>query len=246
MFKELQTLLKSRHTLAHALTKKHLYALGLLLILLFVSYAILQSAIAQQRDDAYLVNISGKQRMLAQRIVSLSQNIASRKFLGRDYLEASEELKLSLQELDFIHKSLRQKALHTEGFSLNRRSPLYEVYFGSWNLAIKLESFLGEGVRLLESEETEETLFLSQNLLEMWEGDQGLLGVLELGTLTFQLESEHRIDTFQKTALGIILLIVVVLFLEALFVIRPAILELALIEEKCKKCLNKRESTEDS
>ncbi|MGP1450425.1 MAG: type IV pili methyl-accepting chemotaxis transducer N-terminal domain-containing protein [Wolinella sp.] len=227
MFEELHALLRNRHVLIRTLTRRHLYIFIAIFMLLFIAYISLQAAIERQKSDSYLINISGKQRMLSQRIVSLSQNIASRQLLGREFGELRDELKLSLQELLYIHQTLSEKVLKPTQLNSLHNSPLSEVYFGSWGLALKLDGFLRDATLVLSSVNPEDTLTLSGNLSATWEGEGGLLGILELGTLTFQLESERRVSTLQKIALGTAIFIVFLLVVEAFFVTRVTLLELA-------------------
>ncbi len=222
--------------LVRMLLRRHVALMIALVLLLCLSFAMLQFAISKQRNDAYLVNISGKQRMLSQRIVSLAQNILSYELLMRESHFLREELKLALQEFMSIHKSLSKRALERPRFSFKEHSPLYEVYFGSWNLAAKVDEFLGIGDCFLHSESLEESLHLSHELMEIWEGREGLLGVLELCVLTFQLESERHLDALQEIALALLVLILLIVGAEGFLVIRPALRHRRTLEESAPQC----------
>lgn len=222
--------------LVRTLLRRYVVLMISLVSLFCLSYATLQLAISKQRNDAYLVNISGKQRMLAQRIVSLAQNILSQELLMRESHFLREELKLALQEFRGIHRSLSKQALERPKLSFKEHSPLYEVYFGSWDLALKVDQFLGIGDLFLYSELLEESLRLSHELMEIWEGKAGLFGVLELCVLTFQLESERHLDTLQEIALVLFVLILLVLGILGFLAIRPALHYRRTLEESAPQC----------
>ncbi|MFT3926628.1 MAG: PAS domain S-box protein [Myxococcales bacterium] len=53
---------------AHALTRRYVFALGLVALLSLTSQALIQSALVRHESDARVVNVAGRQRMLSQRL----------------------------------------------------------------------------------------------------------------------------------------------------------------------------------
>ncbi len=64
--------------------------------------------IGQKQDTLlYYINISGKQRVLAQRIVFLSQLAATNQILKRNNYENFMELRSCINQLSMIHRALQ-------------------------------------------------------------------------------------------------------------------------------------------
>lgn len=91
-------------------TKKYVFALSLIAIFSFAAYLNLVALIDSQSNDAKLLNISGKQRMLSQKIALFAINYKTKK----------------LQEtVDLMDSS------HTYLLSLKMSNELKEIYFSS-------------------------------------------------------------------------------------------------------------------
>ncbi|MDE7175403.1 MAG: hypothetical protein K2N75_05105, partial [Helicobacter sp.] len=91
--------------------KKIIILESLLCILLCVGivfYAQINKRGLQKQDALlYYVNISGKQRLLAQRIVFLSQIVVTNRILNRNNPESLTELRSCINQLNSIHMILQ-------------------------------------------------------------------------------------------------------------------------------------------
>ncbi|MBX7490137.1 hypothetical protein [Helicobacter turcicus] len=159
-----------------------------------------QEIIQKQNTAFYYVNISGKQRALAQRIVFLSQIISTNYILKRNNQNVFLELRYCINELSSIHQILQNFVVSTivgrEG-----HSTLNDVYFGSGGLMFKIEKFLENANKMFYLTNFKDVLQVNQTLLQQLEGDDGLLTSLELATLsqqiygqTFLREQERNIE----------------------------------------------------
>ncbi|MDD6055094.1 MAG: hypothetical protein SOW25_02385 [Helicobacter sp.] len=144
----------------------------------------------QQNISLYYVNISGKQRILAQRIVYISQIITTNYILQRDNTNSFVELRGSINELLSIHGILKNFVIE-QVVTDKKQSTLDDVYFGSGNLNFKIEAFLDGANRLFFLENAQEVLQINQMLVKQLEGDFGLLAGLELATLSQQIYGQN-------------------------------------------------------
>lgn len=161
-----------------------------------------QEITQKQHTALYYVNISGKQRFLAQRIVFLSQIISTNFILKRNNQETLLELRHCINELSSFHQILQNFVVSTiigseEYFTLN------DVYFGSGGLMLKMEKFLDNVNQIFYLTNFNDILQINQSLLQQLEGDNGLLMSLELATLsqqiygqTFLREQERNTEWF--------------------------------------------------
>lgn len=175
--------------------------------------------VSQKQDTLlYYINISGKQRFLAQRIVFLSQVAATNYVLKRNNYENFMELRFCINQLLTIHNVLRDFAVSMI-VQNQERSTLDDIYFGSGNLVVKMESFLNDANQTFILHNVEAFLENNQKLLMALEGDNGLLTSLELATLSQQFytqnilkDSEKKINYFLCIVLIFIVLEIFLLF----------------------------------
>lgn len=165
-----------------------------------VYYYFYTKEIAQKQDTLlYYINISGKQRVLAQRIVFLSQVAATNQILKRNNYENFMELRSCVNQLSMIHSALRDfvvsMVVHNQS-----NSTLDDIYFGSGNLAVKMENFLSDANQIFLIHDIKELLQNNQDLLMALEGDDGLLTSLELATLSQQFYAQNTFKEAQKRA----------------------------------------------
>ncbi|MCI5968001.1 hypothetical protein [Helicobacter sp.] len=177
-----------------------------------------QKIIQKQNTALYSVNISGKQRFLAQRIVFLSQIISTNHILKRNNGDVFLELRYCINELNSIHQIL-QNFVVSRIVGNEAYSTLNDVYFGSGGLMLKMEKFLENANRMLYLVNFKDVLQINQALLQELESDDGLLISLELATLsqqiygqTFLREQERNTQWFLYFGLLICGIQIVLLF----------------------------------
>lgn len=149
-----------------------------------------QEVLKKQNSALYYVNISGKQRVLAQRIVFLSQIISTNYILKRNHQETLLEFRYCIDELNSIHQILQNFVVSTI-VENKAHSTLNDVYFGSGGLMFKMEKFLQNANQIFYLTNFKDILEVNQSLLQQLEGDNGLLVSLELATLSQQIYAQN-------------------------------------------------------
>lgn len=155
-----------------------------------------QQELKKQDTLFYYVNISGKQRLLAQRIVFLSQIVVTNRILNRNNPESLTELRSCITQLNSIHLILQNFVISTIVSDKNH-STLDEIYFGGGNLSFKMEEFLNNANKIFFLQSTQDILRINQELLQQLEEDNGLLASLELATLSQQFYAQNIIKESQ-------------------------------------------------
>lgn len=191
----------------------------LVLVGLFCLHQNIKESAKIQEEALYLVNISGKQRVLAQRIVFLSQVILSNTLSKRDNHTNFKEFRGCIMQLNSIHNVLKEFVVGQ--ISQNKQfTTLDDMYFGGGNLDYRMERFLQEASKVFYLNDIQSIVISNQELLGALEGDNGLLAVLELATLSHQIYAQNlnKSSTLRSNYIILAILILVVCELLLFFI----------------------------
>ena len=175
-------------------TKRYILALSLIAILSTLAYYNLSTLINKQAEDSSLLNISGKQRMLSQKIALFSIYYKT-KALGE-------------------HLKIMQKA-HTYLTSKTMSKELEEIYYSKeTNLDKRVKDYISHADQFFKDRNGKSLSYILNN-------SQIILKYLDLAVSQYQLEAENRTKKLSRNELIILLLTIFILFIEAIFIFRP-------------------------
>lgn len=197
------------------------YTLALLIIagLSIVSDVALEFSLRSNEGNAAIINKSGRQRMLSQRIASL----AAQYKLGDVSVRA--DLRAAINEFEFANDFLAAASLAgSAGNSYNQE--LKKLYFGSDNaLDAQVKSFLADARRVPDMSPNDPQL--DQLLPRIFaEARDPLLNTLNSVVTIEQRRSEERIIRLERLQWAILAIVLATLFAEAIFIFRPMILRI--------------------
>lgn len=176
-------------------TKKYLFALSLIAVFSLLGFSNLTYLIDSQQDDAELMNLSGRQRMLSQKIA----------FYAVIYKQ--KQLQATIDLMDKSHKDLLSKPMS---------KTIHDIYFSKpTNLDEKVVEYIKSANSFVAIRDGKSLTYLLKN-------SQKLLKDLDDAVSIYQNEAEERTKQLQINELYIILLTLTTLLLEALFIFRPA------------------------
>ncbi|MDP3265401.1 MAG: diguanylate cyclase [Sulfuricurvum sp.] len=211
-----------QESLSHKFTKQNRVAVLIIALLATVAFFSLYIGLKSSESTAYIINLSGKQRMLSQRIASLAQQY---------YLITYDSKNLSnIQHDEFI--STLQTAMHQMRSNNNALSsgnldnsrhvelsqPIREYYFGDTNLKRRVDTYLLLNEKLLQSTSKSEALELLPQILSL---SNTLLPDLMDAVLQYQKEGEENIGIIRNIAMTAWILILFALLLEMIFIFQP-------------------------
>jgi len=181
--------------LSLSFTKKYLFALSLIAVFSVASYVNLVNLIDSQSNDAKVINISGKQRMLSQKIALFAIN----------YKTKSLQKTVSLMEKS--HKYL---------LSLDMSDELKKIYFSEPIMLDKeVLEYISRAKSFLENRDGRSLSYILDN-------SQKILKDLDTAVSIYQKNAERKTRNLKVNELFIVSFILITLFLEALFIFRPA------------------------
>ncbi|KEO72321.1 histidine kinase [Anditalea andensis] len=197
---------------------RYILALSAIATTIIISQIILQFNISQQEDDSIEVNLSGRQRMLSQRISKAAVLIG--KLQPDERAPYLAELKLSLLEWEQAHAGL-QNGDPTLGVSGNN-SPLVSSMFKEIAPYFS-EIVLGSRslISIAEAEDTtEEALVLAIDRILAHES-QFLAGMDRI-VFQYDKEAQIKINRLRRIEIGLLAFALFLIFLEVRFIFIPS------------------------
>ncbi len=197
------------------------YTLALLLIACAVTgtFLTMRAMISHHSESAWLINESGRQRMLSQRI-SLELTQLAIADASPDVSALRESVSGDLDTFLASHYALIEAAGGAERMS----DALRALYFDAEAGADRAVQDFVAGVRGLLSQPDALTPASAGALAE--QAKTSLLDALNAVVLQHQLQTEGRVHFLDRVELTIYLLTLVVLALEVLFIFRPLVQEI--------------------
>jgi PAS domain S-box-containing protein len=176
-------------------TKKYIFALSTIAIFTILAYFNLTYLINSQADDGKIINVSGRQRMLSQKIALFAVNYKTKK------------LKETVELMERSHEELLSRKLSER---------LKIIYFTEpYMLDEKVKRYIKHAKNFIERRDGQSLTYLLKN-------SQNLLKDLDLAVANYQKDTEQKTKKLQRNEWYILLLTLFTLLLEAFFIFRPA------------------------
>lgn len=204
----------------HFLTRCYIIALALIGIMSIASHIVLAEALKTNEGSARIINMSGRQRMLSQRIVALSAELIAGDEDARGKLATAT---LQLRESHAHLLRLAADAPPPVGVALR------SAYFGADAIDLRMTRFGKAAERIAQ-------LPAGVGAAAFHAGDFALLSAEARGPLLAGLEhivqiqqraSEDRSNRLMTIQWSILAVVIVTLLVEALFIFRPMARRLA-------------------
>lgn len=202
------------------MTAKYIVALSLIAVLALTAFFTLRQLIVGEQASAAVINTSGRQRMLTQKGVLLSFQLAvsidpaERKQLRAEMTSLSKDMMEAHQRI--VYGSSGQAA--PSGLSPEMQRLVFQPPV---ELDTKLQRYLAALQALQAMADNDYTIYIPQLKVVVATGND-LLSAQDAEVNQLQQESEARVRELEKLETGVMYFTLLVLLLEALFIFRPA------------------------
>ncbi|MCJ2177636.1 diguanylate cyclase [Novosphingobium album (ex Hu et al. 2023)] len=206
---------------ARGLTLRYLIALGLVAFLSIASHFVVKDMLRVSKGSAEIINVSGRQRMLSQRIVGLALE------LDRGDESARASLKAAIKEFRMAHVKLLDFAKVAID-SPAAEARLRDTYFGAAGTDHAMQLYLAAADRIADSSRKTGQPQYDADLALLQASARGpLLEALEQVVTIHQSVSEERTERLVLIQRLLVAVVVITLQIEALFIFRPMVRDIS-------------------
>jgi len=205
--------------LALDITRRYTLAVVIIALLSTGAFYSLKSVLNDSESTAYIVNISGKQRMLSQHIALDAHRAYQYLLQQRDteYGQALLSLENRASEMLKANKKLSSGVLSPE-FSVPLSDEIRLMYFGEMDLSLRVSHYGELALSIIGHPDLERTRQVLEQIDLM---SEPLLIDLNKAVQQYQTEGEDRLTFLEKLETFVWLMTLLALTLEVLFIFRP-------------------------
>ena len=199
-----------------SLTKRYIPAVSLIAIFIIVTNILNTNSINSNKEYGKIINISGKQRMLSQKLVILGLN-----YMAHKNKHSQKELENAILEINSSHQYLLTKVFTKK---------LSNIYYKE-NLDLELKKYINNFKKLLLTHE-------EQYLHKARISSNTILKKLDRAVKEYEKYANQQLGTILDLEFYLMIVTLFVLLLEVLFIFKPAAKKL---EEDRVEIKNKEE-----
>lgn len=216
------------------ITRRYMLAVLIILILSSGAWYTLRSALLDSESTAYIVNISGRQRMLSQHIALDAHRLDPVLELTKEQQsEVIKRMQQHIRDMDSANRQLSSGKLNN-GDVVDLSHEVRDMYFSEMNLSQRVSDYLVLAQAILNTKSTAEYAAKMEQIDLI---SEPLLTDLNKIVNQYQLEGEQRLMIISRIETAVWLLTVVALVLEVIFIFRPMTYEVIKSREAEEKTL---------
>lgn len=206
------------------LTQRYMLAVGIIFFLSLLGFLSLRFAIFSQELSAKTINVSGKQRMLSQRIAMYAEEHVNAQDADT-FVVSGRKLRASLEQFANTHVALTQ-GNKTLGIAAPESDALKRIYFeDSVQLDAQVEEYIRLNTYILTTSYKDRHRMRNSLKQVLAEADDRLLNSLDLAVKQYEQEAQQQIEYFKYIEIAVFATMVIALILEIFFIYRPAALQ---------------------
>ncbi|MCF8715301.1 type IV pili methyl-accepting chemotaxis transducer N-terminal domain-containing protein [Joostella atrarenae] len=222
------------------LRQLYIIALSAIALSVIISQLLVRKFLSDQQDDAKIINIAGRQRMLSQKLTK-EVLLLSNKEGSLDKKDALIEIKKTLLLWESSHQSLQNgnDSLHIEGDNSEAIKEMFDELQPSFS---QIQTSVNN---ILHEANTDATIFkddFQQEIKVLLIQEQEFLAIMDRIVNQYDKEATHKVEKLQKLESILLVVTLAILLAEFLFIFWPAakrtkqtIKNLLVSEEKAKE-----------
>lgn len=189
----------------------YLTALGCIALSIIISQALIQTSISRQQDDARIINVAGRQRMLSQKISKVVLKIQSRK---GDPNANIKELNLAINLWQQSHEGLLNGSAEL-GLSGNPSSRVKEMFE---KIQPHYAAILNSAKKLPQISDTTE---IHKHVTTILQHEALFLEGMDLIVFQFDHEAQEKVHDLKRKELYLFVTSLLIILLELIFIFKP-------------------------
>jgi len=224
----------------------YLAALGVIAALAVATHLVADAMVSRQTDTAHIVNISGRQRMLSQRIAGLAQHLALAAPERRPAVESA--LSDAVKRMESTHRTLTEGVMKPGG-AMAASAAVRAIFLEPpHDLDAQVRRYVAAAQRFLllppgQRADSAELAALQEEAFE------SILAALDAHVQQWQDDSERAVADLRAMLAVLLTVMLLTLAAEALFIFRPLFRRLAAAQaallaaastDPLTGCLNRR------
>ena len=227
-----------------SITRKYIIALGIIALLSISAFVILKIALSNSHGVAYIVNISGKQRMLSQRLAldayKLQQTFQSDKLYDATYKNLIiSSIESKSQEMLKANQMLSGGKIFSDT-QVVLSEKIFSMYFGEMNLAKRVQEYVAL-IRSVAKAQTYDEINLLTATIAV--SSEDILRDLNLVVNQYQKEGESDLEFIENLENIVLVFTLFVLLLEVIFIFQPMAKHIFDLSKDKEEFLNSLEQT---
>lgn len=221
------TLVKKTKTLRQKISILYCVALFIIACVMITAYATINAQINLNKEDGHIINISGQQRMLSQRIALLSEQLVDAESVNERAEHASNLLK-SIFTMRQNHEELIARLLAKIGDE-PYSDRIYKYYYGDERLDKRVLDYLAQAEALisfyfLDKNTHKDEIAITDSIVKTALG--GLLVSLNDVVYQYEKEASLKVENFRKLETFFLFIGLMTLIIEALLIFKPILNEI--------------------
>lgn len=219
-------------------------ALSIIAVLSVLAFMVLRTALQTSQSTAYIVNISGKQRML-------SQHLALDMSRAHNYSMQNTQMpvytKILIQEAIKSHATQMLQNSHIlttghlpDGTIISLSKEISDMYFGKTNLAARVEQYATIALQTLDNFNYKDIDKVKQTIDSY---SEPLLVDLNQVVQQYQLEGEDNLHDIEDLEQLVLLFTIITLLLEVIFIFQPMVRQVVSLSQTNNTILQNLENT---
>ncbi|MDD2830198.1 MAG: diguanylate cyclase [Sulfuricurvum sp.] len=202
-------------------TKRYLLATILIIVFFCITFFPLHLLLNISKSTPTLINIAGKQRMLSQRISSLTQHyyLHNEKHDLNDIRSIEYSLTKAISDMDEGNHKLSTGHLDHET-TLKLSDTLKDIYFGKTQLKVRIDEYLHLVNRLMNLQSSDNLEVIAHEIILQ---SDSLLPDLDKAVMQYQHEGEETIALINEIEFLIWVSIFFIFLLQIIFLFQPMV-----------------------
>lgn len=219
----------------------YIIALAVIGLVISISQYLIQSSIKKGEVDSRTINISGRQRMLSQKITKASLAMVNAND-QEQFDKRKEELNTAYSLWTKSHHGLQYGDASMNLIDVNNSTEILTLFREITPYYDKIEKSVQELLRYRDYQFAKDEFF-RENVQIILDHEATFLKLMNDITFEYDAESTERINNLSREEIILFLVAIFLLFMEAVLVFRPAVKKLA---EYTAQILDKSNSLETS